>query len=324
MSDRGIVIVSPALADANNGNWRTASRWRRLLGRDRPVRITSAWPDGHESRDVVMFALHARRSAGSIAAWAERRGSRGLAVVLTGTDLYRDIAADVQARRSLDLAAVLVVLNERAPEALPAPVRQKAHVVLQSAPARQPVAKPASFLRAVMVGHLRDEKDPATLLRAAMLVRDDPAIRIDHIGAGLDSALADAARDTMRSSHGYRWLGALDHETTRRRIQRAHVLVHASRMEGGAHVVIEAIRSGTPVIASRVEGNVGLLGADYEGYFPVGDAAALAAALRRARSSPADGWLTRLRQHCDDRAPHFSAEAESDALHAALRRLEAG
>jgi glycosyltransferase involved in cell wall biosynthesis len=38
------------------------------------------------------------------------------------------------------------------------------------------------------------------------------------------------------------------------------VLVHTSRMEGGAHVVIEALRSGTPVLASRIAGNLGLLG----------------------------------------------------------------
>ena len=44
-------------------------------------------------------------------------------------------------------------------------------------------------------------------------------------------------------------------------------------MEGGAHVVIEAVRSGTPVLASRIDGNVGLLGADYRGYFAPGDAA---------------------------------------------------
>ena len=74
-----------------------------------------------------------------------------------------------------------------------------------------------------------------------------------------------------------------DHETTRRRIQRAHVLVHTSRMEGGAHAILEAVCSGTPVLASRIDGNVGMLGADYAGYFPWGDAAALAGLLQRCR-----------------------------------------
>ena len=76
----------------------------------------------------------------------------------------------------------------------------------------------------------------------------------------------------------YRWLGALSQAAARRAIARARALVHMSRMEGGANVVIEAVRSGVPVLASRIDGNVGLLGADYDGYFPVGDAAALARA----------------------------------------------
>ena len=41
---------------------------------------------------------------------------------------------------------------------------------------------------------------------------------------------------------------------------------------------MEAVRSGTPVVASRIDGNIGMLGQDYAGYFEWGDAAALAAA----------------------------------------------
>ena len=31
MGNPRVLIVSPALADANNGNWRTAARWGRFL-----------------------------------------------------------------------------------------------------------------------------------------------------------------------------------------------------------------------------------------------------------------------------------------------------
>ena len=97
----------------------------------------------------------------------------------------------------------------------------------------------------------------------------------------------------------YRWLGALPHAQTRQRIQRAHVLVHTSALEGGAHVIMEAVRSGTPVLASRVPGNIGMLGADYAGYFPHGDAAALAGLLEECRAGqaakdPSAGLLARL------------------------------
>ena len=59
-----------------------------------------------------------------------------------------------------------------------------------------------------------------------------------------------------------------------------------SRMEGGANVVCEALRIGVPVIASRISGNVGLLGADYPAYFPVEDERALARLLSRAATDP--------------------------------------
>ncbi|MCU0841011.1 MAG: glycosyltransferase, partial [Thiobacillaceae bacterium] len=105
------------------------------------------------------------------------------------------------------------------------------------------------------------------------------------------------------------------HEAARRRIQRAHLLVHPSRMEGGAHVIIEAVASGTPVLASRIDGNVGMLGEHYAGYFPWGDAPALVALLARCRADAA--FLDHLRGQCRLRAPLFEPAAEA----AAVRRL---
>ena len=86
-----LVIVSPALRGANNGNWQTARRWQQHLAGKCRVRIASAWPDSLAAGDAAMIALHARRSADAIVAWSAAHPQRGLAVVLTGTDLYRDI-----------------------------------------------------------------------------------------------------------------------------------------------------------------------------------------------------------------------------------------
>jgi glycosyltransferase involved in cell wall biosynthesis len=63
-------------------------------------------------------------------------------------------------------------------------------------------------------------------------------------------------------------------------------MVISSRMEGGANVVCEALRIGVPVLASRISGNIGLLGRDYKGYFPVADEKALARLIRRAAIEP--------------------------------------
>lgn len=310
------MIVTPALADANNGNWQTAHRWAGLLAGAYRVRLAAGWEGGDEA---LMIALHARRSAAAIAAWRARHGERPLILVLTGTDLYRDIAVDADAQRSLALADCLVVLNELGARALPPACRAKARVLLQSCPARRPAAKTTRHLRALMVGHLREEKSPRTWFEAARRLAQRDDIQLDHVGAALDGALGDAARALMATCPNYRWLGGLPHGATRRRIQAAHVLVHPSRIEGGAHVVVEALRSGTPVLASHIDGNLGVLGVDYAGTFPPGDAAALATLLQRARDEPA--MLPALRAQCEARAPLFEPAREAAALQALLAEL---
>lgn len=321
-----VVIVSPALAQANNGNWRTAQRWQELLSDHAPVRITAAWPDAQAGEDTVMLALHARRSAEAIAAWAQAHPGRGLAVVLTGTDLYQDIASDPSAQRSLALAQRLVVLQDQGPSALPAQHRAKARVIFQSTPAREPLAKPDDRLQAVMVGHLRAAKAPDVLWDAARRLRERSDIRITHIGDGEgEPELARRARATAETCPGFTWAGALPHAQTLEAIRAAHVLVHTSAMEGGAHVVMEAVRCGTPVLASRVPGNVGMLGIGYEGYFPAGDGRALAELLlacRATQQDPAQGLLARLGAQCALRAPLFDAAAERTALLSLLDELE--
>jgi len=310
------VIVTPALADANNGNWQTARRWARMLSAAYRVRIAAVWDGGDEA---LMIALHARRSAASVARWHARRDGAALVVVLTGTDLYGDIAHDESAASSLRSADRLVVLNQLGASALPVDVRPKARVILQSCAARKTLAKTRHHLRALMVGHLREVKLPQTYFNAARQLAHRGDILLDHVGAALDPALQAAATALMAECPRYRWLGAVPHGTARRRIQSAHVLVHPSRLEGGAHVVIEAVRSGTPVLASRIDGNLGLLGERYDGYFPVGDAAALATLLQRLRDEPA--MLAHLQGQVASRAALFEPAREHAALHGLLTDL---
>ncbi len=312
-----VVIVSPALADANNGNWQTARRWQHLL-QPHFARIVRQWPDDQAltTPDDVLLALHARRSADAVAAWHAQRGPKGLGLALTGTDLYRDISHDAQAQQSVALAHSLVVLNPLGTRQVPPQHQTKTRVIVQSTASRQTLRKTTRHLRVVMVGHLRDEKDPLTLMTAARLLPADCGILIDHIGAPLDTALGQAAQATQAQCPHYRWLGALPHRQTLQRIQRAHLLVHTSRMEGGAHVLMEAICSGTPVLASRIDGNMGLLGEDYEGVFEPGDAQGLAERLLACREPKSGPTLVAHLQHqCALRAPLFEPQAERAALH---------
>jgi putative glycosyltransferase (TIGR04348 family) len=319
-------IVSPASAAANNGNWHTAARWQRFLA---PVvaRVDIVGVDADDADDEaaadVLIALHARRSAAPIARWRARRPGAPIVLVLTGTDLYRDLDADADAdadaRHSLECASRIVVLQEQGPARLDAASRIRTQVIVQSAPALRSTRSPGDA-DLVAVGHLREEKDPETLYRAArLLAADATAPTIAHVGAALDARLADEARATMAACPSYRWLGPLSHAAARRTIAKGRALVHASRMEGGANVVVEAIRSGVPVLASRIDGNVGLLGTDYEGYFPVGDAAALAALARRFTAD--DAFARRLSAQCAVREPLFRPAAERRAVRALVAGL---
>ena len=254
-----------------------------------------------------MLALHARRSALSIHAWAKTHPEKPLVVVLTGTDLYRDIQCDASAQRSLELATHLVVLQDAGLAGLPAAHRAKARVIYQSAPSLLPASKSMQRFKAVMVGHLRDEKDPLTFMAASQLSQT-AGIHFDQIGDGLDDNLAAAARTAAARNPRYRWLGGLPRADVRQRIKRAHVLVNTSVMEGGAHVILEAVQSGTPVLASRISGNIGMLGADYAGYFDVGNVQQLGALLHRCAQSP--DFLDLLQSQCQRRVDLFAPATE--------------
>ena len=285
-----------------------------LRDRYRPI-VQTDWSG--EPADALI-ALHARRSAESIARFHEQSNGRRIAVVLTGTDLYKDLPESREAAASLDAADRVVVLQDDALRLLAAKWRRKAEVIFQSAPLLAKRAKPRGRLDVVVVGHLREEKDPRTLFEAMRHIPRGLPIRIRHIGAPLDAVLGDLARTLEREDPRYRYSGALSHGLARAAMQRAHVLVHPSVVEGGANVIVEAITAGTPVIASRISGNVGMLGRDYPGFFEPRDAQGLAKRLVHALEDPRD--LSCLRCACDQRKRLFRPQAEA----AAIRALAAG
>ena len=309
-----VCIVTPGSKEANNGNWRTAVRWAGML-RDRcNVIVQSSW-DGTAAD--LMIALHARRSAEAVSRYRAAHPERPVVVMLTGTDLYRDLPASREAAESLDCAGRIVVLQDDAQRLLEPRWRAKSQVIFQSARPLAPKRKGRGRLQCVAVGHLRPEKDPSTIFRAMSELPGDLPVFLRHVGAPLDSALGAAARALARREPRYKYLGALPHGPTRALIKASHVLVHPSAMEGGANVVVEAVMSGTPVAASRISGNVGLLGTDYGGYFEPGDASGLAALLTRALREPS--YLQGLERQCARRRTLFAPAAEARCV----RRLVA-
>ena len=301
-----VCIVTPGTRTANNGNWRTAARWADLLrGRCRII-VQTEW-DGRPAD--AMVALHAHRSAASVASFHDRAPGAPVAVMLTGTDLYRDLPESREASTSLDLAPHRHAAEDAS---IPRRLARQGAVIFQSARGRcaPPPARGEARLRGR--GPLRAVKDPHTLLEAIARVPRELPIHVRHFGAPLDAALGAEAFAMQAHDRRYRYHGAQPHGLVRSAIKAAHLLIHPSLMEGGANVVVEAVTSGTPVLASRVSGNVGMLGARYPGYFEPGDAAGLAALLVRALQEPA--FLARLRFACAKRRTLFSPAAEARAV----------
>ena len=113
----------------------------------------------------------------------------------------------------------------------------------------------------------------------------------------------------MKLNTRYTWHGEIAHYKIRQVYRRTHLLVLPSRMEGGANVISEAIVAGVPVIASDIEGSIGLLGDDYAGYYPVENEKALSTLLLKAESDHA--YYNKLEQACIARQPLFTPENET-------------
>jgi putative glycosyltransferase (TIGR04348 family) len=314
-----ISLITPARKDMRTGNRTTAVRLARILrGLRHRVQIDTDYAD--EPADL-MIALHAWRSAASVRRFRARYPDRPLIVGMAGTDIYRFQQTDPEVTLgSMEMADRLVGLHDLVGPAIPEAMRGKLRIIYQSVP---PLPRRLPPLRGafevLVIGHLREEKDP---LRAAQAARNLPAnsrTRVVHFGMAYDAHWAEAAMAEMTANPRYQWRDEVPGWIVRRAMARARLMVLSSIMEGGANVVSEALVAGIPILASAIPGSIGLLGRDYPGYFPVRDTAALTALLRRAET---DGsFLDSLRQHCTARAPLFSPERERDAWQVLLREL---
>ena len=311
-----IAITVPPSAAPRSGNVHTAARWAAFLRQmGHRVRIVTRWRSGH---DDLLLALHARKSFDSIWRFSDAKPSAPVIVALTGTDLYRDIRTDPQARQSLGLATRLAVLQEEGLRELSPFLRSKTRVVYQSANVSLRHAPGKSPFRVAVIGHLREEKDPFRAVQALRRIERSTPVEVVQVGAALNREMRERARGWRKIERRYRWLGSLEHKAAMRLLASSHLLVVSSVMEGGANVICEAARIGVPVLASKVPGNIGMLGRDYPGYFPLRDDRALARLIERARNDAA--FYRRLKSEVRRRSGRFAPASER----AALKRLLSG
>lgn len=313
-----IILITPAPAKSLAGNRATAARWAHILrSLDHRVEIVTEYAGQNAD---LMIALHAWRSADAVQQFADAYPNRPIIVAITGTDAYRFIHSHPETTlQSIKLADHLVGLHDLISNTLPQDQRHKMNVIYQSA---EPVSKRKPYTRyfhIAVLGHLREEKDP---LRPALAVRNLPEssqIQIHQYGKAHSPEWADEAAAEMQTNPRYIWHGEIAHHAIRQVYQRTNLLVLPSRMEGGANVISEAVVAGVPVIASDIEGSVGLLGTDYPGYYPVEDESALRKLLLRAECDPS--FYQSLQQTCAARQSLFTPENETQSWSNLLSKL---
>ena len=198
--------------------------------------------------------------------------------------------------------------------------RTKARTIYQSADVRLRHAPSARRFRVAVIGHLRPEKDPFRAVQALAHLHQRRDIEIAHLGAALTPDMRRSAQRWMKREPRYRWLGSRPHAETMHWLAGSNVLVVSSVMEGGANVICEAARIGVPVLASRVSGNIGMLGRDYPGYYTLRDDRALARLLERAATDPK--YFRALKNAVSRRRPLFAPSVEGSAVRRLARKLE--
>ena len=316
---RSLLIVSPAPPGSSLGNAVTAQRYARIF-RTLGYRVAIATAFDERRPADILVALHAHKSARSVLRFATECPGRPIVLVLTGTDVYRDVRRSRLSQRAMETADVLVTLQPDAVHQLAKYLRCKTYSIVQSAKFVKHRTQPGNSLHVCVLGHLRHEKDP---LRAAYALETIPfsvPIRLTQAGAALTQRYITSARLIEQRESRYRYLGEVSPTRARAILASSDLMVLSSRLEGGANVASEAIAAGTPMLASRISGNIGILGKRYPGLFTAGDTEELARLLLRSVRDP--DYLAKLRTWCEELRPMVTLHSERDGWRRLLASLE--
>ncbi len=308
-----ILIYSPMPLSSQQGNAVTALRLAHgLTAQEIPAVAVDAVPDGAVSTIVV---LNAWRSAPVVQRLRARESQTRIIILLTGTDIFPRADTHPETLAALELADAIVAFHPGMSAQLPASCLAKTRHILPAVAAAMTIdvasrraARPDPW-RCLVSGHLRPVKDPFLTAAAVEHLGETAGWRVEHYGAALTEDMATAAAAWMQRCPAYRWWGNSPHGDLLARMAEADVTVNSSTIEGAANVVMESIVRGVPVLASRIPGNEGLLGVDWDGYFTSGSATELAGLMQRCRTDAP--FFAHLAARARELAPSFHPEREA-------------
>lgn len=172
--------------------------------------------------------------------------------------------------------------------------------------------------RFVAVASLKRHKDLGTLVQAFRRLPEGSA---ELVLAGRTEGLRDRDEATLRAiagGTGIRLLGEIGEADLIALVAGATALVAPSRHEGFGLTPLEAMAAGCPTLVSDIAAHREVC-ADASLYFPAGDVAALAAAMRRVLADPA--LRKTLRQRGRSRALQFSWPKSAQTLIAMMETI---
>jgi glycosyltransferase involved in cell wall biosynthesis len=313
-----VLIVYPETENAVTGNLCSAGQYENILT-DLGHNVTLS-EKFEGQRAELLIAINAQKKNRDIVQFAESYPDSKIVVVLSGTDIYPE-PSEISFH-SMQLAHSIIALQHKGVKKVPDKMKEKVHVIIQSVVnngATLGMQSDRKGFDVALVSNLRQVKDPFLAAEASKMMPQESNLRILHAGFVLELGFDKVARRESIENKRYQWLGGLDPFETRKLISSCNLLIITSKHEGAGRVVGEAIVSGIPIISTCVDGVTGILGDDYKGLFPVGDASALATLLQRAEME--EDFLYDLKKSCISKAFNFDPSTEVDSWNELLVNL---
>ncbi len=308
-----ISVFSPYSLTSPKGNTVTAQRLVWLLGNIgcRAVAVDQSSSIGNPD---ILIALHATRSLGATREYKKRKPDGQLWVYLTGTDVYAADQSSNDLAQALSLADVILVSHSAIVQSVDLDFRHKCQLIPSSVClpklSQLEVSENSKSTDFGFLGHLREVKNPFLMNRAMQICNGD--LTAITMGSVLEPEYRALVLEWQQRDSRFQYLGNLAHSEALARLKQLDYSINSSFSEGGANAVAESIVLGTPVLASRIEGNIGLLGEDYIGYYECDNARSLANLMQRTMQD--QGFREALQQQTVSLAKRFATINEQAAL----------